>query len=198
MLADIPTDITASHPALSVWSHLRWNTHFPYKSREIPIPLKSWLFDKGSLTQRLVTLSQGEFSVHPLSEGWLKPFAHERKALGLQTHESAFVRMVALYGNGQPWVLARSIIPRQTLQGTLRILCHLGNQPLGAFLFAHPNLQRSALEVAKPSIFSPYHQMESPGLWARRSIFSLQQRSLLVSELFLPQLFEVQSAKSGA
>ncbi|MDN5836992.1 MAG: chorismate lyase, partial [Nitrosospira sp.] len=36
-------------------------------------------------------------------------------------------------------------------------------------------------------------QAKPPGLWARRSLFSLQGQSILVTEVFLPSILELSS-----
>ena len=199
--------LEGSEITTQLWSSLHWRTYRNWQRDQWNPMTQDWLLDRGSLTKRLIEASQDQFSVACLWEGWKKPLLHEQQQLNLRSQESAFIRMVALKGRDQVWVLARSVIPRTTLQGSLRVLCHLGNRPLGAFLFSQPHFKRSHLQIGRPhllkmtkpgsrpkSIHESIHESTQDG-WARRSVFTLHQRhqkpqSLLVSELFLPQLFQ--------
>ena len=49
-----------------------------------PAKVLSWLFENGSLTQRLRRGCAGPFRVVVLGQGWIKPFAEESRALGLR------------------------------------------------------------------------------------------------------------------
>ncbi len=103
--------------------------------------------------------------------------------LGIPHRQNAWIREVSLCGDNQPWVLARTVIPLRCLEGEGRRLLHLGNRPLGAYLFTSPHWQRGPLEtgLCKPVIPG------QPEL-ARRSLFSGHNSSLLVGEYLLPTL----------
>jgi chorismate--pyruvate lyase len=83
----------------------------------------------------------------------------------------------------QVWVKARSIIPVTTLSGKERQLQYLGNKPLGAYLFRSKGMRRSELE------FVSVTRQNEPVVFGRRSIFYLHDKPLLVSELFMPSVF---------
>ena len=86
---------------------------------------------------------------------------------------------------------ARSVIPISTLRGPQRRLASLGNKPLGAYLFRNPSLKRGPLEVATITLFNntaPSLDITGP-IYGRRSKFFLQQKPLLVAEIFMPALF---------
>ncbi len=140
---------------------------------------QSWLLDPGSLTQRLVTLSQGEFRVAVHEQVW----SRKRSPALLQCFQPHLVsqnmwsRTVTLYGNDQPWVAAHSLIPADSLRSPLKRICKLQEKPLGEFLFRHPLLLRCQLEVACIG-----------DVWGRRSLFYLYGKPLLVAEFFLPDL----------
>jgi chorismate--pyruvate lyase len=124
---------------------------------------------------------------------WRK-FSSEQLALGMAQHQLALVREVVLYGNNQPWVFARSLLPVTSLTGPLRHLRKQGNRPLGALLFSLPRLQRSAMMVACITPQHEYVPAEFLGdgpVWGRRSVFSIDGRALLVSEVFLDNLTRV-------
>lgn len=149
----------------------------------------SWLTDNGSLTQRLVQLSQGEFAVQVVRQQWGLPSRSEAQALGMKTRQMALIREVQLIGKGEPWVYARSLIPAKTLTGAQRRLRYLGNRSLGSLLFRTPGMRRGPLQICKLG-------QDEQALWARRSVFYLQDKPVLVCEVFLSPLQRVHLAAS--
>ena len=152
----------------------------------------AWIGDPGSLTARLVARSHGAFRVRVTRLAWARPTLAECRELGLRQREWALIREVVLEGRGEPWVVARSVIPRRTLAGPNRRLRRLGSRPLGAFLFRDPTLQRRGVQVVRLE-----NTRESGAVstgksgavtWGRRSTFLLRGRPLLVAEYFLPAL----------
>jgi chorismate lyase len=154
----------------------------------LPGALRPWLLDKGSLTERLIRASQGRFGVRVLRQQVTRPRLDEINALGIHHGRGALVREVLLLGNGTPWVYARSILPLTTLTGRLRSLKQLDDRPLGARLFADPSMHRGVMEIARiPAASLPANLASTASaLWGRRSLFFLDQKPLLVSEIFLP------------
>lgn len=164
---------------------IHWQAYRP--TLQLPAVAKSWLLDEQSLTAKLINASQQQFRVQRLKQVWGVPRLSERQALNMRPREIALIREVLLYCQEQPWVYARSILPYQSLNGSLRYLKQLHNQSLGQQLFKHPALERQAFEVAQitmPNLDIPVQTEQS--LFARRSVFSLQQQKLLVAEIFLP------------
>lgn len=174
----------------------------------LPTDVKSWLLDSDSLTQRLIKHAKqhdyGQFRVKVVAQQCARPQVDEAKRLGIKTRENALIREVVLYAGDSPLVFARSVIPYSTLTGEQRILANLGNRSLGAFLFAQPTLHRDPIEIAQlrsnkerftQIIMQKVHGLEAAQtqdiveLWARRSVFSLKQKSLMVYEVFLPDLW---------
>jgi chorismate--pyruvate lyase len=156
-----------------------------------PRALAAWLADKGSLTAKLINLSQGRFRVQLLSQRLARPRLDELRLLGLGHQSQAVIREVVLYGNDQPWVFARSLIPLSSLTGQLRRLRKQGTRPLGAFLFSQPRLQRGQIAVCalnRHHGYLPESLLGPNPAWGRRSVFSLDQRPLVVSEVFLEPL----------
>jgi len=161
----------------------------------------SWLFEPGSLTQRLLRLVGDKFHVVLLQQSWQKPGMDEARQLGLKPGHRAIVREVALQNGPQPLVVARSIIPAQTLYGADRRLANLGSRPLGHILFADPRLQRLKLQLTRvtpgdwqPKPFPDQAPDQTPTalVWGRRSLYSLgPEHKLLVAEFFLPPLFQI-------
>lgn len=184
-----------SKPLTNRQSQQRWRTRHQLRNQSIPAKWQSWLFDEKSLTRRLQQCCEGRFSVQVLSEEVRQPQPSEAKCLDMSGRRWARIRQVVLLCDQTPWVVARTIIPLSTLQGRLRQLRYLKNRPLGAFLFSHPDLQRGDIEVTQLSYATPplnllpqneNSQIERP--WGRRSLFRLQGRPVLVSEIFLQPL----------
>ena len=82
----------------------RWTTLRRSYHQVAPTEWYSWLTDSGSLTQRLVKLSQGDFRVEVVRQGWMRPTRSEAKALNMRSRQFALVREVQLIGKGKPWV----------------------------------------------------------------------------------------------
>jgi chorismate lyase len=156
---------------------------------------RKWLIDNGSLTARL-KVRYADFAVRPVLLKNAKSFTDESALLGLKANQHALIREVLLMGGNQPVVFAHSVLPRASLRGTWNRFGKLGNKPLGAALFVNPKVKRTPLEYKKLSRQHPIsirvseHLKTSPkALWARRSIFSLNCAKILVTEVFLEQLF---------
>lgn len=149
-------------------------------------PLHQWLLDKGSLTARLQEKSAGHFRVQLLRQFWHTATLSEARLLGIPPRARVLVREVILRGHDQPWVFARSIFPQSSLQGSLRRMGKFGNSPLGAFLFSQVGMRRSPMEVSRFSGVGSGCDA-SGSAWGRRSVFYIDNKPLLVSEVFLPE-----------
>lgn len=155
------------------------------------------LIDSHSLTLRLQQ-HYADFKVIPTLVAYAKPFLDETLPLGISQRKKALIREVQLMGNNQLVVFAHSVLPRQSLRGAWLGLSRLGNKPLGATLFANPQVKRAPLSYKK---LSPHHALYQHAtknladkplcLWARRSVFSLNCASIMVTEVFLPKLLAI-------
>jgi chorismate--pyruvate lyase len=156
----------------------------------LPAPVVlDWLFNQDSLTRRLTRLSANGFSVTPLFEGWQTLRPDECAALDLPEDSLGWVREVYLRGNGQKWVFARSVAAQSALQDGGLDMDALGTRSLGELLFCDEAFERGALEVCHyPGAWLPVEDA-TEGLWGRRSRFSRGSLSLLVAEIFLPNLW---------
>lgn len=163
----------------------------------VPPPLRQWLTDPLSLTERMQRACPGRFGICLLGQRWGCPLLDEALALGLGLRQVALIREVVLQCGETPWVFARSVVPAKTVRITQHRLTRLGTQSLGAILFSSPRLSRSGVQFAE--LRSP-HELYQLGrdasgrsfhaVWARRSVFLLQGQPLLVSEVFLPTLLD--------
>lgn len=166
-----------------------------------PDPVRSWLFEAGSLTARLRCACGPGFGVHLLRQGWDRPFRGEALALDLAAHRRALVREVLLHCDGRPLVLARTVMPPKVLHGEQCRLAQLGNRPLGELLFAYRGLSRNSLELAlvEPSDWrAPI--LEETGLeaaiWGRRSLYTVALGRILVCEFFLPAILSLPESET--
>jgi chorismate--pyruvate lyase len=171
----------------------RWRPIATISRRALPASLVSWLLNTPSLTRRLRAECRDSFCVRVLSQSWRRPLHNERVALGMANHEVGLVREVQLLCRQKPWVFARTVIPVQTMSGSVRRLARLGTRPLGGLLFADPSVRRGALEIAS---IAPGHSLYGTAtggangapIWGRRSVFHLDNKPLLVSEVFLSEV----------
>jgi len=97
---------------------------------------------------------------------------------------------VLLHANGKPLVLARTILPAQTIRIAHRNLSHLGNRPLGEVIFAYPDLERRQRQfsLATPGNWSAALQTDTPvtqPIWGRRTVYAIHKQPMLVAEFFL-------------
>jgi chorismate--pyruvate lyase len=107
------------------------------------------------------------------------------------------IRQVHLQCDNNTVVYARSVIPLETLSRRHRRLKYLGDKPLGEYLFASSRLERSIIEWTRLQPGTRLHRIACGGgneyhqpLWGRRSLFRIDEKPLLVSEFFLPDLFK--------
>ncbi|WP_273205381.1 chorismate--pyruvate lyase family protein [Marinobacter subterrani] len=178
-----PSDIN-SHLSIPPTAWYRSLTAAGLRNPQVHGCARYWLRVEGSFTRALQKQCTRSFHVDVRQEGFAPPSLEESRRLDIPPRQHAWIREVRLCGDGEPWVLARTVIPLSCLEGEGRRLLHLGNRPLGAYLFSSPLWQRGPLEtgVCNPAVAG------QPQL-ARRSLFSGHNSSLLVGEYFLPALF---------
>lgn len=151
-------------------------------------PLKHWLLDDKSLTEKL------EGFCHRLSVrviGQQVAPVHDNEVNMMDTDDPLCVREVLLEGDDTPWVFARSLIPARLMENPDSEVARIGNQPLGRLLFNDARFIRGPFEVGQlapshlslPELDSSTRQSD---LWARRSVFSFESSRIMVAELFLP------------
>ena len=159
----------------------------------VPANLRAELLNRGSLTARVRELF-GSVSVELLRHQNATPELEERHATGISDGRLGLIRDIYLQAGGERRIFAHTVIPLSTLRGEGRQFGRLGRKPLGAALFANPNMHRGPLQVTQLSArHALYHQaLQSVDarpdcIFGRRSQFFLPNgRSLLVAEFFLP------------
>lgn len=159
--------------------------------------IRDWLQDRGSLTRRIQERCT-QFYVEPIFQELARVYGDEWIKMKLHPDELALVREVYLYCCDKPVVFAHSIVPRKHLRGAWRSLNGLGNRSLGSMLFTNPRVRRTPLEFKKVSNGHFLYDRavlrltDKPShLWARRSLFTLQGQSILVTEVFLPDILNL-------
>lgn len=159
--------------------------------------LALWLHDHGSLTRRIQQRCN-HFVVRKVHSGLARITWDESTLLGIASQRLAYSREVFLYADNQPVVFAHSTCAPKHLCGAWAAVAGLGNQPLGALLFAHPLIKRQPLHYKALRATHPLYQkaagvLSNPPseLWARRSLFYLHDEPLLVTEVFLPEILRL-------
>lgn len=159
---------------------------------------RGWLLNRGSLTELIQQRCRGDFSVKPVFQSLATACGDELAVMKLRRKELALVREVYLYCGDTPVVFAHSVVARKNLRGAWRGLGGLGNRSLGTVLFTNPLVKRTPLRFKKLNSAHPLFSracrrlhVKPPGLWARRSLFSLHGQSILVTEVFLPSILEL-------
>ncbi|MFT4807590.1 MAG: chorismate--pyruvate lyase [Paraglaciecola sp.] len=157
----------------------------------IPSPcLKNWLLDTGSLTERLQSQCK---SFHLTLIGQrqspiaLEEFQHVCAPQQQLNPEEWQVREVLLWGDNQPWVFARSIIPQRLCESDF---VNLDTKPLGQLIFNDKRFKRMPFEVtnmcSSKDFLAHLNIPSEMDLWGRRSAFSFESLKMTVSEVFLP------------
>lgn len=170
-----------------------WRENQQGTRHKLPENVQSWMYESGSLTQRLRATYGNAVTVKVLFQQWRVPFLTEHKALGLHERRVCLTREVLLHADGKPLILARTIIPAATIKIANRSLSKLGTRPLGEVIFSYPQLERVAMDV---SLINPNEwtltaldvtHIKQP-IWGRRTVYAIKHRQMLVSEFFLPEI----------
>jgi chorismate--pyruvate lyase len=160
-----------------------WSARNKRETFTVPLHWRKTLFDTGSLTAQLIAISDGDFTVKVLSQGWRKLSQQEALLLGcVGNQKTAWCRDVVLSVKGKPRVYARTCMPKSTLTGNECQLKRWGNKSIGAYLFKHPKMRRGKMSAYR----IPNNDLSLS--WARRSVFYLQQKPILVTEAFTQPL----------
>jgi len=171
-----------------VWHENRQGTR-----HKLPVAVQSWAYESGSLTQRLRNVYGGSVAVSVLLQKWHSPFLSEQKLLKQPDSRYSLIREVLLHTEGRPLILARTIIPAETIKIAHSNLSQLGTRPLGEVIFSYPKLERVEMDVTliKPCLWASITldkvAIDQP-IWGRRTVYGIRHRYMLVSEFFLPEV----------
>lgn len=164
-------------------------------SRKIPAAVLPWIHLDSSMTLQLQHRFGPDVTVQPLKDGPGKLHRDERYLLPC-CKARAHVREVMLASGRHRLIVARTVFNPKSLR-LARQMMQLGSQPLGQLLFANGNavwLAREFARVGPAAAIYPLIRkaMDRPfgSFWARRSLFLLDRQPLLVTEVFLPAMFD--------
>lgn len=174
-----------------------WNRVDSGELHRAPRKWQTWLSDTGSLTQKIESLIGHKLDVLVLRDYRQNLNSDESRYFHYKIQRCR-VREVLLCAHGVPLVMAHSIIPSSSSSGSNRQVLCLGQKPLGAVLFAKRRIhskQKPLREIARldkqnalwKKCFQQYSDLPT-SCWARRTLYQLQGRPLLVTEVFLPAL----------
>lgn len=159
--------------------------------------VRQLLESKDSLTQKLRECCV-RFEVQGVRQRLTHAFPDELRISMVSANTHAWVRDVRLTCAGVTLVFAHSVLPVPSLVGTWKQLLSLGSRPLGASLFADRRVKRSALQYCRVGIRHPLYRQVArnalvppPFLWARRSRFRRGNRHIVVTEVFMPEAFNL-------
>ena len=143
----------------------------------------SWLTEQGSLTERL----KNEFNdakVDVIYEG-----------LALD-EETDYIREVIIKSHDKPMIFAHTRLKMNDLEDSWMCLKTLGQQSLANILFKDPENSRHSLlyRVCEPEDVLYKHlkllgYIQEEILWMRQSEWKRHRKILLLTEVFLPNLF---------
>ncbi|MBT8543423.1 chorismate lyase [Polynucleobacter paneuropaeus] len=175
----------------------KWNRVDSGELHLAPCRWQRWLSDTGSLTQKIEEHIAQKLEVRVLRDSRQTLNSDESRYFHFQPQRCR-VREVLLCKGNTPLVIARSVIPASSILGGNQGLLRLGNKPLGAVLFAKkPNsskrkVLREICYLSKRDPFWQHFQKLYPSLpsklWARRTLYQLKGKPILVCEVFLPAL----------
>ena len=174
-----------------------WNRVDSGELHQAPRQWQSWLSDTGSLTQKIERAIGQKLEVVVLRDCRQNLNSDESRYFHFKIKRCR-IREVLLCANGMPLVMANSIIPGSSSSGTNHEVLRFGKKPLGAVLFAKTRMRskkKPLREIARldkrntlwKKCFQQYQNLPAVG-WARRTLYQLKGRPLLVSEVFLPSL----------
>ena len=173
-----------------------WQPYRIFKYRLKPKVVADWMLEPGSMTARLREFGGTSFHVNVVQHNWGTPRLSELSALHLPAGSAAIIREVELICHQQVCIFARSVYPAASMVEKNYILRHLGERPVGDLLYADAKLKRSefALAQIRPGHTDYKHaithlQQHPKHLWARRSVFIVNCRPVLISEVFLPTIY---------
>lgn len=155
-------------------SPLRALQFFDSLPQELNVAWLDWLLLEDSMTKRFEQYCN-QVTVRIVREAFISQDECLPEASLLPPSEHYWLREIILCGDGEPWLLGRTVMPKSTLDGPELALQRLGSTPLGRYLFSSSSLTRDYIQIGR-----------SEALWGRRSRLRLSGKPLLLTELFLP------------
>jgi chorismate--pyruvate lyase len=164
-------------------------------AQRLPPRIRDWILLQTSMTARIQQVAHAPISVEVLRQTRGRLHKDEQHFFTPPEAPHGTVREVCLSAQGQPLLIARTVLTSRRLQEhpTIR---ELGNQALGSLLFAggraSPWTSREMIRLRADSPLFALVRRRHRGLqashWARRTLFWFFDEPLLVTEIFLPAL----------
>jgi len=157
-----------------------------------PQSLLPWLAEPGLLTARVRAACGEAMSLRMLRLEHAVLALPLRDRLGVEDAD-CLLREVEISCGANRWIFAQSVFPVSTV-GRYPWLGELGDKGLGESLARIEDVRREPLEYAE---LAPTHELaraafggseSGRAVWARRAIYRLGGRPILVQEVFLPGL----------
>ena len=152
-----------------------WNTYESIEHELTNAEIKSWLLEQGPITKRIKSIA--EFRLELIQDELSDATDDEILFLKIDSEEIR-IREVILYGNENPIVFARTIIPNTTIEKGLKELGKIGNKPLGDILFEKDIFSKEDI------VFATFKDEESL-FWGRKIKYTVKDQPFSVMEVFL-------------
>ena len=152
-----------------------WNSYEAIEHELTNAEIKSWLLEQGPITKRIKSIA--EFRLELIQDELSDATDDEILFLKIDSEEIR-IREVILYGNENPIVFARTIIPNTTIEKGLKELGKIGNKPLGDILFEKDIFSKEDI------VFATFKDEESL-FWGRKIKYTVKDQPFSVMEVFL-------------
>jgi len=137
-----------------------------------------WLLERGSLSRRFEEKCEN-LTVKMLFNEMISAREVTIEEKELLSDTDCLLREVILLGDEQEWVIGRTLIPEASLDEQPHNLVQQGTIPLGLTVFSVEGVSRDALQLG-------WVNLPNQRLIARRSRLWMNNKPMLVAELFLP------------
>ena len=165
--------------------------------------LRDWLTDRVSLTYKLMAHCQ-QFRVQRLRQQRALCLADEWQRIELPRRLQVQERDVLLRCGDRPMVLGHTVVALDATTTEWPFFSTLGERSLGTTLFGDPLVARGQLQFARLDHDHPLVQRMRAAtgadgfaypLWARRSTFRRKTGVMLVTEVFFPEIEQLQRVR---
>ncbi len=177
----------------------RWFSHV--NGVHPPPQMRAWLTDSMSLTKKLIARCE-YFRVQRLAQEHALVLADEFAEIALPRRTQVQEREVILRCDEKPVVYAHTIVPLSATASDWPFFGRLGERSLGTTLFGDPRVARGELQYARlraehPLLLRAKSALEvvlHGPLFARRCLYQRGNGLLLVTEVFLPEIKNIQKS----
>ncbi len=174
---------------------MSWNTSKRWSFQQIPADIPYFLNAK-STTLRAHLINPKGFKINLLNARLEKAMPDEALSLGIALRSYTWIREVELSLLSTPVMFARLVVPYFALETTFQPIKHLGNRPLGRYLFKCFGIKREPFKIKKISVeeklytqimqyrescFGQPYQKKLPESLGALLSFSLQKSAIIIN-----------------